>query len=115
MSRPEIHRERRGHEFYPKPGTTPGLHRTERIPLRERVVTEHYFFGSCDWWVIEYDEEEALAFGYACLSDPISAEWGYVSLAELEQLLICGRNVVERDLYWRPRPAGDCRLPGWPF
>lgn len=115
MSRAEVNRARRGHSFYPRAGSLPGLYRTEGIPLLQRVVAEHYFIGGCDWWVIEYDEDDGLAFGYACLGDPQSAEWGYVSLVELETLLVHDLFPVERDLHWSPTRAGDCRLPGWPF
>ncbi len=58
---------------------------------------------------------EALAFGYACLGDPQCAEWGYVSLVELEGVLARGVFPVERDLHWTPKPAKDCKLPGSAF
>ena len=115
MSRPEVNRARRGHDFYPAPGTIAALYGTEGVPIRERIVAAHYFIGGCDWWVVEYDPDEALAFGYACLADPQCAEWGYVSLVELEGVLARGVFPVERDLLWTPKPAKDCKLPGSAF
>jgi Protein of unknown function (DUF2958) len=51
----------------------------------EATVFAHYFVSGCDWLVTEYDPEDDLAFGWACLNgDRQNAELGYVSLAELE-------------------------------
>ena len=41
-----------------------------------------------DWWLVEYDTEDRIAWGYACLGDPGCAEWGYVSLTELEAITV---------------------------
>ena len=107
----------------------PKLYATERIALRDKIVRWHYFTtgGACDWWLIEYDPETRTGFGYVCLGgDHHSAEWGYVSFDELEMIDLSGRLqreedggarllphiVVERDLYWRPRKASECDLPG---
>ncbi len=111
----ELHRDRRGYDFYPAPGTIPALYETEGVPLEDRIVSAHYFIGACDWWVVELDPVKALAFGYACLGDPQCAEWGYVSLVELEGVLARGVFPVERDLHWAPKPTKECRLPGSPF
>jgi hypothetical protein len=48
-------------------------------------VYAHYFLGGSDWLVTEYDPDEDVAFGWACLNgDRQCAELGYTSLAELE-------------------------------
>lgn len=47
-------------------------------------VHAHYFVAAADWLVTEYDPDQDLAFGWACLGDRQMAELGYVSLAELE-------------------------------
>jgi hypothetical protein len=67
--------------------------------------------GGCDWWLVEYDPDQHLGFGYVSLGDPSCAEWGYVSLAELEAVWI-NHFVVERDLQWTPKRAKEVRLPG---
>jgi hypothetical protein len=120
MSYPnEKHRQLRGHRFYPTAAecdSIPTLSATEEVAMADKVVHLHYFVGGCDWWVVELDEESALAFGYACLGPAIDAEWGYFSLVELEDIV--AEHVasvpmyVERDLHWRPRPASECQLPG---
>lgn len=122
-TRRETQRARRGHGFYPPamsvdPWTgravpMPALYATERQPAAQKVLHVHYFVGGCDWWVAEYDPATGTAFGYACLGDPDLAEWGYVDLPELEALTVHGGLVVvERDLHWRPVPAGRAQLPG---
>jgi hypothetical protein len=104
---PETQRRRRGHAFYP-PGPLPALYSTERTRARDKEIHAHYFAGSCDWWLAEYDPDEGLAFGYACLGDPQNAEWGYVHLPELEAVNVRGGLVVvERDLDWQPTRFAD--------
>jgi hypothetical protein len=83
------------------------------------IVHEHYFLSGSDWLITEYDPEDDLAFGWACLNgDRQSAELGYVSMAELEsvqvplrvslggdmgeQTLTLGNVGVERDEHWPP-------------
>lgn len=53
------------------------------------LVHAHYFVGSNDWLVTEYEPETGIAFGWACLGgDRQNAELGYVDLAELESIAI---------------------------
>ena len=102
----------------------PALYATERIAEHDKVVHLHYFVGACDWWVVEVDslERPGLAFGYACLGDPQMAEWGYIDLIELVKVFrppafgnprpgaatsITPALIVERELGWTPRPAGE--------
>lgn len=82
----------------------------------QAIVHAHYFLGGSDWLVTEWDPEEDLAFGWACLGgDRQNAELGYVSLAELDSIrvplrvrdLATGRVLesrtgqpVERDAGW---------------
>ena len=64
-------------------------------------------------------------FGYACLGDPSSAEWGYVSLPELEEVYqpmrltpstpdfrIYSRVIVEREVSWSPARIAELVLRG---
>lgn len=39
-----------------------------------------------EWLITEYDSEQELFFGFACLNDPEMAELGYISKLELEDL-----------------------------
>jgi hypothetical protein len=69
------------------------------------IVHAHYFIGGCDWLVTEYDPTDDLAFGWACLGDPLNAELGYVSLAEMDSIRVgdYGQR-VERETDWTPMP-----------
>jgi hypothetical protein len=107
--------EQRGHSLFPTAdelATIPNLYKTERTPLADKTVVLHYFVGPADWWVVEYDPKDRLAFGFCCLGDREMAEWGYVSLDELAVSKVRPGNwpmdmVVERDLYWTPIPFGE--------
>jgi hypothetical protein len=123
----EPHRAWRGHDFWPAPEVLeaiPALYATENTAEADKVVHLHYFVGTCDWWVVELDSAERpqLAFGYACLGDPAMAEWGYIDLHELAGIFrapslgepvpggaprMVPPIIVERDLGWTPRPAGE--------
>lgn len=112
---PEKHRQRRGHDFYPPSELgIPALYSTEDTPIEDKVLYAHYFAGSFDCWIAEYDPQTGDAFAYTCLGDPANAEWRTVSLPELEEIRLAGALfVIERDLYWTPKPAREIDLPGW--
>jgi hypothetical protein len=106
----EVHRARRGHDFWPPAdvlAAIPTLYATERVGERDKIVHLRYFVGACDWWVVEYDPVERLALGYVCLGDPQMSEWGYIPLVELAEIYRPPLLIVERDLHWTPRPAGE--------
>ena len=113
-SLPETQRIRRGHAFYPPASLkVPALYATEDTPAEYKFIRVRYFVGACQWWGVEFDPEEGIMFGYACLGDPHCAEWGTTSLVELEAIkLHGGLAVVERDLHWSPMPASEANLPG---
>lgn len=112
-------RLRNGQSLLPPPDVLvdlPALYSTERTPAPDKVVHVHYFVGPADWWIVEMNPADGLAFGYACLGDPDLAEWGYVSVEELAGLQVAqpmrfidreGKahtehltSVVERDEHW---------------
>ena len=71
----------------------------------DAIVHVKYFdaWGSSVWFGTEYDPEERIFFGWACLNgDTEMAELGYFSLDELESLTKFGRPRIERDLYFKP-------------
>jgi len=119
MSLTETLRERRGHPFVTEQFLSfPRLYSTEEAAenVGYKTVWAHFFVGDCDWWLIEYDPKEHLAFGFVSLGsqNETGAEFGYFSLVELEALsfnvrLAPGNRertmklVVERDVDWSPR------------
>ena len=84
----------------------PRLYATEHVPLREKVIHLHFFFGGCDWYVSEFDGND-LFFGFAVLNDDLAnAEWGYFTLSELKGINIHGLE-IDLDTFWEPVPAGE--------
>jgi len=67
------------------------------------VAYLHYFHGGADWYITEKDRlpEQVQAFGWADLGLGVG-ELGYLSI---EELTAAG---VELDLYWTPKPLGEC-------
>jgi hypothetical protein len=99
----ESNRRRRGHAFVTSSmlKTIPALYATEDTSLAEKTLHAHYFLGACDWYVAELDPETGLAFGHADLGMGFP-EWGYFNLVELEQTVVHGWLVIERDLHFTP-------------
>jgi hypothetical protein len=107
----ETQRVRRGHRFLPASvaAALPRLYATEHTPVDEKIVWARYFAGCCEWLVVEYDPVERLAFGWCDLGVG-HPEWGYVDLAELEQVLVAdGLVIVEREIGWQPKAFGEVR------
>lgn len=67
----------------------------------DAIVYAHYFhpLSNWDWYATEYDPEYKEFFGYVC---GFQNEWGSFSLTEME-----GIGLLERDLYWTPKPLRE--------
>jgi len=65
----------------------PQLYATEGIPLNEKIIYEAWILPQVRfyWLIAEYDPHGNIAFGYANLNDDTFAEWGYISIAEIEE------------------------------
>lgn len=89
----------------------PPLYATESTPAEDKVVCARLFAlaSAATWYLVEYDPQDGLAFGYADLGDPGSAEWGYISITELELLRWLGVPRVELDLHFTPTKFGDLK------
>lgn len=85
----------------------PPLYSTENVPLRNKIIHEHFFIFSSDWYVAEYDPRDQIFFGFAILqNDYQNAEWGYVSYQELKELKVMGIE-VDRELGWKVKKASE--------
>ncbi len=76
----------------------PRFYETEDIPLEDKLIYMHFFIGACNWYIAEFNGED-IFFGYANLGDDQMAEWGYISLSELDEIYIDGLE-VDCDLHW---------------
>jgi hypothetical protein len=61
---------------------------------------------SWTWYVSEYDPTERLCFGVVVGHE---REFGYFSVAELEDIRGPGGLTIERDLYWKSKPLKECQ------
>jgi len=84
------------------------LYSTEDTPIADKIVTGHFFLGSCDWYVTEFDGNDTF-FGYANLGDPVNAEWGYFTLSELKNVKVKGMIEVDFDKHWNVRPVSEVK------
>ena len=86
----------------------PKLYETEDIPLREKQIVVHFFLGSADWYVAEFDGRDTF-FGFVHLGDDQNAEWGYFSFNELRSLRVHGWLEVDCELeeFWQVKMASE--------
>ena len=83
----------------------PKLYETEEVPLEKKVIHRVYAIPSIGfyWLIAELDEKENIAFGFANLNDDMNAEWGYISIDELEE------NGAVLDTEWKPCSYREAR------
>ncbi|WP_154080455.1 DUF2958 domain-containing protein [Streptomyces mobaraensis] len=111
LNMPEVHRERRGHRFYPTPReltTIPAIYQQDGKG-EGAIVYAHYFSSWGDWYMTELDPKTGEAFGWACLGgDHLNGEWGYFDIVALESHVpTYAGTLVERDLTFTPAPARE--------
>ena len=69
----------------------PKLYATEETALKDKLIYEHFFIFSSDWYIAEYDPKEEIMFGFAILNNDFqNAEWKYISYSELSDLNVSG-------------------------
>jgi len=84
----------------------PRLYETESVEAKDKIIYAHFFIGGCDWYIAEFDGDD-LFFGYAILNnDYDNAEWGYVSLNELQSIKV-GWVEIDHDLHWEIKKASE--------
>ncbi len=86
----------------------PALYSTDKIDCPDKIIHLHFFIGSNDWFIVEYDSKNQLFFGFAILNrDLQNSEWGYISFRELCEIEVGGFLEVDRDLYFTPKKAKE--------
>lgn len=88
------------------------LYSTEEIPTHEKEVIAHFFnpTGVGDWYIVEGEMQtdgDVLMFGYCHLGDDQMAEWGYVSLNELENIALSYGLKIELDKHCTDKTIND--------
>ena len=87
----------------------PALDSTEDVDAMDKKIYMHFFLGSCDWYIAEFDGTDTM-FGFACLNGDLQmAEWGYISYSELVGLKVSFME-VDRDKHFKPCKAGNIEL-----
>ena len=90
----------------------PPLYATEKIATKDKIVKIKFFTpdSSWSWYVVEYDKEEKIFFGYVKGHYP---EWGYFCLAELQEATGPLGLHIERDLHFKEQPFGKIKELQW--
>lgn len=83
----------------------PKLYATEHIPSADKISVLRLFTPDSSWvWhIVEFDGDDTL-FGFLI---GLEAEWGYISLAELQSVRGPLGLRIERDRYWQPKPMRE--------
>jgi len=89
----------------------PDLYTTENVSCKDKLIHLHFFIGGSDWYIAEISHDDFdLMFGYCILNNDLEmAEWGYVSLSELDSISVRGIE-VDRDLHWSPVAFRQLRI-----
>lgn len=78
---------------------------------KDPVVVVKIFdtFGSATWYITEYSPVENTAFAY--VTGLTHDEWGYVSLTELESIMLTPQVPrIERDIYFESVKFSELKL-----
>jgi hypothetical protein len=83
----------------------PKLYATEHVKTADKIAVVKFFTpdSSWTWYVCEFDGCDTF-FGFVI---GLEAEWGYISLAELQSARGPLGLPIERDAYWRPKPMHE--------
>ena len=77
--------------------------------VSDPLILAHYFnpTGAGNWYATEYDPVNRIIYGYASIFGDWNDEWGDTALSELEAFKGQWGLGIERDLYWREKPASE--------
>ena len=79
----------------------PKLYTTANVESDDKIIWAHFFYGSTDVYVAEWDGKDTI-FNYTILNgDTMMAEWGYSSLREIS------KSKIELDFYWTPKAFAE--------
>lgn len=85
------------------------LYETEHVPVEDKLIHLHFFLGSNDWFVAEFDGKDKF-FGYVVLNDDhTNAEWGNFRFSELKEIKVDPVEVdCELEAFWEVKRFSEC-------
>jgi len=94
----------------------PAMGTYDKVAQEDIIISVRLFAlnSAAVWLIAEYNPETKMAFGYADLygQGPAGgAEWGYISIDELESLRFSIIPQVEKDKHFKPMPFRKCLSP----
>jgi len=84
----------------------------EKIPndYQSETVYAHFFYGRCDWFVLNWDREDEIIFCYVILNGDVEmSELGDVWLLEL-----VNSSRIELDFYWEKKSLAQAKYEKYP-
>ena len=77
--------------------------------VKDPIVPTVFFnpIGRGYWFPYEYDPETKTFFGYVSIFGDWNDEFGYFTLAELEEYKGMLGLGIERDMHWTPKPLSE--------
>lgn len=77
----------------------------ENIPTEDKLIIAKFFnpVGAGTWYATEYDPQSKEFFGYVSIFGDHNDEWGYFSLAQLEETKLPFGMGIERDILFKEK------------
>jgi len=95
----------------------PRLYQAEDIPLKQKLIHLHFFIGSTDFFICEYNGTDTFWSFVILNGDYEMAEFGYINFDELKSIRANGWQEIDCDQHWHVRPANQvkkiCIAQGW--
>lgn len=81
--------------------------------VEDPIVIAKFFnpTGIGTWYATEFDEDEQMFFGYVSLFGDYNDEWGYFSLAELQDFKGMFGLGIEKNMHCGFKPISEYNIP----
>lgn len=100
LKQTEVNRSQRGQDFY----CLELLSKQESPDMdsRDMSVLAHYFGGPVDYFVLDFDAQTGIGWGFVSLGNPDYAEYGPFYMKDVETMRVGFGAVLERNRHWKP-------------
>jgi hypothetical protein len=83
----------------------PNLYESENISMKDKLIHLHFFIMGSDWYIAEYNGKD-LFWGFVILNEDYEmAEWGFISFAEMKEIIVEPGIEIECELGWQIKKA----------